>query len=220
MPASPRLTRFLLGVALLLGGSLLFGQTGWTPSTDFLQRMSDDERLATGVHELSEQEKANLENLVAYEVASARAGNVTGFAGTFSSRRSEDQLKATGIDRLSEEQRERLDQHVAGYLADTPRVPYISRHERVSGSAARTEADEAMQGQGPVLRVNGEVSITVGGSSAGSYYGGSATTVISNQSGSFRAAVRVDTMKGNVPYYDYYDYRYPRSRLQRSTLRP
>lgn len=220
MPASPRFSRLLLWVVLSLGGGMVYGEAGWTPSTDFLQRMTEEEQLATGVHELTEQEQANLENLVAYEVASARAGNVTGFAGSFSSRRSEDQLKATGIDRLSEDQVERLDQHVAGYLADTPRVPYISRHERVTGPGARSEGDEVVQGQGPLLRVNGEISVTVGSSRAGSYYGGSATTVISNRSGSFRAAVRVDTMKGDLPYYDYYDYRYPRSRLQRSVLLP
>ena len=166
------------------------------------------------MHELSEQERANLDNLVAYEVASARAGNVNGFAGTFSSRRTESELEATGIERLSEEQRTRLDEHIAGYLADTPSVPYITRSERGrSGSAARTEADDAFNGKGPKLEVHGSVTLEVGSGGGGSYYGGSVTTVISDPKGRFNAIISYGTTRGDLPYYDYdpryYDARGP-----------
>ncbi|MCF3649852.1 hypothetical protein [Synoicihabitans lomoniglobus] len=181
---------------------------GWTPSIDFLDRMATDERLATGVHELSEQEGANLENLVAYEVASARAGGVSGFAGTFSSRRSAEELKATGVDRLSDDQRERLDQHIAGFLADTPAVPYITRSERGRNRGAATDADMMGENDGPKLDVHGSVTLTVGASSEGSFYGGSATAIISDPKGRFHAIISYGTMKGDLPYYGdrYYDY--------------
>jgi hypothetical protein len=204
---------FLRFPALLvaLGCAAVAQDQGWTPSVDFLARMAEEERLATGVHELSEQEGANLENLVAYEVASARAGGVTGFAGTFSSRRSEDQLVATGIDRLSDAQRERLDQHIAGFLADTPAVPYITRSERGRSRGAATDAD-MMDNDGPKLDVHGSVTLTVGSSSEGSFYGGSATAIISDPKGRFHAIITYGTMKGDIPYYDdryYYDRRGP-----------
>ena len=203
MPASSRLKRLL---TLLVCGCValhLSAQT-WTPRGDFLARLAEPEQLATGVHELSEQERANLDNLVAYEVASARAGNVNGFAGTFSSRRSEAELEATGIQRLSDEQRTRLDEHIAGYLADRPSVPYLTRSERSrSGGGAKTEADEDFTGKGPKLEVHGEITLEVGSGGGGSYYGGSVTTVISDPKGRFNAIISYGTTRGNLPYYDY-----------------
>lgn len=192
----------LLVLGLSVGAGALPAQT-WTPQPHFIVRLSESELLATGVHELSDQEKANLENLVAYEIASARAGGVTGFAGTFSSRRSAEELKATGMDRLSDEQRTRLDEHVAGYLADTPRVPYISRRDR-SHSATTANGVELPPSDGPKLEVHGEVTVEVGASSQGSYYGGSMTTVISDPKGRFNAVISYGTLRGDIPYYDRY----------------
>jgi hypothetical protein len=182
------------------------------PSTGPISRIADSERLATGVHELTGQERANLDNLINYEISSARAGNVNGFAGSFSSRRSTAELDATGIERLSVEQRERLDDHIAGFIADTPTVPYLTRAERgrYRGSATRTLEEGDMISRPPLLNVNGSVSVTVGGSSAGTFYGGSMTTIISDPKGRFSAAITVGSMRGALPYYDRYD-RYERS---------
>lgn len=177
-----------------------------------ISRIADSEKLATGVHELTALERANLDNLINYEIASARAGNVNGFAGSFSSRRSTAELDATGIDRLSDEQRERLDEHIAGFIADTPTIPYLTRAERgrYRGAGTRTPDEGDMVSRPPLLDVHGSVSVTVGGSSEGSFYGGSMTTVISDPKGRFSAAITVGTMRGALPYYDRYD-RYERS---------
>jgi hypothetical protein len=168
----------------------------------FLSRLAEIESLATGVHELSPQEQANLENLIAYEVNSARAGGVNGFAGGFSERRSDEERVATGINRMSDEQRVRLDQHIAGFLADQP-VSYVYRGNGRGSRTTRRGDGEAFRGKGPLLRVNGSVSLTVGTSSAGSFYGGRATTVISDPKGRFNAVISYGTMKGNLPYSDY-----------------
>lgn len=171
----------------------------------FLSRLAQVESLATGVHELSRQEQANLENLIAYEVNAARAGGVNGFARTFSERRTEAELEATGIERLSDEQQERLDQHIAGFIADQP-ISYVFRGDRV-GRGGQTRHDRGeFTGRGPLLNVSGSVTLEVGGGSGGSYYGGSATTVISDPKGRFNAVISFGTMKGDVPYYydDYY----------------
>ncbi|WP_221029519.1 hypothetical protein [Actomonas aquatica] len=206
MPASFRLPRLLVLAAGLCAATLSLTAQGWTPSADFLARLSDDEELATGVHELTEQERANLDNLVAYEVASARAGNVSGFAGTFSSRRSTAELDATGIDRLSDEQRERLDQHIAGYIADTPTVPYISRRDRNRARTTGDSAADAVESEGPRLEVHGSVTLEVGSVGGETYYGGEVTTVISDPKGRFQAAISYGTSRGGLPYY--YDPRY------------
>ncbi len=209
MPAFLRFPR-LLAVASGLWLGVTAPAQSWTPGGDFLARLPETEQFATGIHELSSQERANLENLIAYEVASARAGNVTGFAGTFSSRRSEAELDATGLDRMSDEQRERLDQHIAGYLADTPAIPYVYHRDR---NRARAAGDESVtDNRGPRLEIHGEVSVTVGSAGGDSFYGGSMTTVISDPKGRFSAAVTYSTLRGGSPYYDYYDRRDPRFR--------
>ncbi len=173
----------------------------------FISRLANIESLATGVHELSKQERANLENLIAYEVNAARAGGVNGFAGTFSDRRTEAELEATGIIRMGDEQRVRLDEHIAGFIADQP-MPYVYRGERMGPRAGgQGRGNEAFTGKGPLLQVNGSVTLEVGTSRAGTYYGGSATTIISDPKGRFSAAITFGTMRGDVPIYDYYDRR-------------
>ena len=212
MPVSIRSLVFL---ALLGTAVTLFAESEEAPAPRGpLSQLAESEELATGVHELSNQERANLNNLINYEISSARAGNVNGFAGTFSSRRSAAELDATGIERLAPDQRERLDQHIAGFIADTPTVPYLTRAERgrYRGAATRTPADEDMVSRPPLLNVHGSVSVTVGGSSAGSFYGGSMTTIISDPKGRFSAAISVGTMRGALPYYDRYERSGPRIR--------
>jgi len=173
----------------------------------FISRLASIETLATGVHELSKQEQANLENLIAYEVNAARAGGVNGFAGGFSDRRTEEELEATGIERLGDDQRVRLDEHIAGFIADQP-MPFVYRGERLGpGSAGQGGDDQRFTSKGPLLVVGGSVTMEVGTSSAGTYYGGSVTTVISDPKGRFSAAITIGTVRGDVPIYDYYDTR-------------
>ena len=201
-------------LALLLPGIALAEDadtsTPEAPAVDgyFLTRLVEIETLATGVHELSKQEQANLENLIAYEVNSARAGGVNGFAGGFSERRSDEEREATGINRMSDDQRVRLDQHIAGFLADQP-VSYVYRGDGRGSRTSRRGDGEAFRGKGPLPNVSGSVTLTVGTSSAGSFYGGSATTVISDPKGRFNAVISYGTMRGNLPYYDYPNRRGP-----------
>ncbi|GAB5559422.1 MAG: hypothetical protein SynsKO_10690 [Synoicihabitans sp.] len=167
----------------------------------FISRLAEIETLTTGVHELSQQEQANLENLIAYEVNSARAGGVNGFAKTFSERRSDAELEATGIQRMSDEQRERLDQHIAGFIADQP-VSYVYQGNGSGGSNGRADT-RPFKGKGPLLNVRNSVTLEVGTGSGGTYYGGSVTTVISDPKGRFNAVISYGTMRGDLPYYDY-----------------
>tara|TARA_B110000305_G_C19362760_1_gene600289 strand:- start:251 stop:859 length:609 start_codon:yes stop_codon:yes gene_type:complete len=177
----------------------------------FISKLAQIETLTTGVHELSKLEQANLENLIAYEVSSARAGGVNGFAGGFSERRTDAELVATGIERMSDGQRVRLDEHITGFLADQP-VSYVYRGDGRGPRSTRRGDNAEFRGKGPLLEVHGSVTMTVGTSSAGSFYGGSATTVISDPKGRFNAVISFGTMKGNLPYDDY---RYRRGPFRR-----
>lgn len=170
----------------------------------FISQLAQIETLATGVHELTAQEQANLENLIAYEVHSARAGGVNGFAGTFSARRTAAELEATGIERMADDQRERLDEHIAGFIADQP-ISYVYRGDRIGPGHSRTNDrdTEAFSGKGPLLEVHGSVTLEVGSSSQGTYYGGSVTTIISDPKGRFNAVISYGTTRGDLPYYDY-----------------
>lgn len=230
---SIRLLRFYFGCSLITtGATLAAGEepmvaepvatttTAEAPAPPalegyFISRLASIETLTTGVHELTKQEQANLENLIAYEVNAARAGGVNGFAGGFSERRTESELVATGLDRLGDDQRIRLDEHIAGFIADQPLL-FVYRGDR-SGPRAPDQGDREGEftGQGPRLLVNGSVTLEVGTSRAGTYYGGSATTIIRDPKGRFSAAVTIGTMRGDVPVYDYYDTRRGPYRIRR-----
>lgn len=194
-------------MVLILPG-LLLADEEVAPETEsaevegyFISQLAQIETLTTGVHELSKLEQANLENLIAYEVSSARAGGVNGFAGGFSERRSDAELEATGIERMSDDQRVRLDEHIAGFIANQP-VSYVYRGNGRGSRSTRRGENADFRGKGPLLEVHGSVTLTVGTSSAGSFYGGSATTVISDPKGRFNAVISYGTMRGNMPYYD------------------
>ena len=109
---------------------------------------------------------------------------------------------------MSDDQRVRLDQHIAGFLADQP-VSYVYRGDGRGSRTSLRGDGEAFRGKGPLLNVSGSVTLTVGTSSAGSFYGGSATTVISDPKGRFNAVISYGTMRGNLPYYDYPNRRGP-----------
>lgn len=167
-----------------------------------LGQLAEQEQMATGLLDLSDQEAANLENLIAYEISSAQAGGVTGFAGTFSSRRSDDELAATGLGRLGDDQRERLDQHIAGMIADNAASVFVyNPNLGMGGADGATAADNAAEIARPPLIVRNEVSVTVGGSSAGGYYGGSVTTTLIDAKGRWAASVSISGGKGAAPYY-------------------
>jgi hypothetical protein len=216
MPAS---FRILVTCALIGLSTSLSAQMEEPLREGPLTKLTAEEKLSTGIHELSDLERANLDNLINYEVAAARAGNVNGFAGTFSSRRSTPELDATGITRMSDDQRGRLDEHIAGFIADTPTIPYLTRNERGRNRGTGTSMlrDEDMIGRGPLLDVHGSVSVTVGGSSQGTFYGGSMTTIISDPKGRFSAIISIGTMRGDLPYSNRYERSGP---LRRPVLIP
>lgn len=201
MPAG---RHFSLILALLLPWAAA-AETGPPPATTpLLDLMPAAAQAAAGLEALTLTERQSLEAFLGYEIAAARAGNVSGFARTFSTRRTADELAATGLDRLTEEQRTAFDTHVAGRLAERPLVPFVTRRQR---GADATPIDHLGT---PPWRVHGSVTATVGTSSAGTFYGGSLTTAVTDPTGRFTAQVTYGTLRGALPYYDSYPYRpYP-----------
>jgi hypothetical protein len=163
---------------------------------------------AAGLDELTATERLNLEAYLAYEIAAARAGNVAGFARSFTTRRTSEELAATGLDRLSPAQRAAWDTHVAVRLAERPSLAYPLRRNRPRPADGDAPAIDHVAR--PPWRVHGSVTATVGSSSAGTFYGGSMTTAITGPDGRFTAQITYGTLRGNLPYYDPYPYRrYP-----------
>jgi|GEM_PF-2287347 len=204
MSRHPFPRRFIASGRLAAGliAALVLGPLTGAAALPHLDQLSASESLATGLVDLTDQERANLDNLIAYEVASARAGGVTGFAGTFSSRRSDGELDATGLNRLGDDQRERLDQHIAGMIADHAAGPFVySPALSGHGAADGTDTSDAAEIKAPGLILRHEVSVTVGGGDGGSYYGGSVTTTMIDPKGRWAASVSVGASKGATPYY-------------------
>lgn len=75
-----------------------------------------------GLTALSPDELANLNQLVARELAAARQGRVTAFRGTFCSRRTAAESAQAGLDKLSADGRDRLDRTVAQAIAASGRA--------------------------------------------------------------------------------------------------
>jgi hypothetical protein len=97
-----------------------------TTVAGFSAKLTPDERAASGVEKLSEEQRVALDAQVAKEVKLARQGNVTGFAGTFISRRSEDERTAVGLGILNTSEKYQLDRQVARALAETPAQPPLA----------------------------------------------------------------------------------------------
>jgi hypothetical protein len=191
---------------------LLVGLLPWTAAaepvalstTPHLDTLPIEAQVAAGLPELTLTERQSLEAFLAYEIAAARAGNVSGFARTFSTRRTPEELAATGLDRRTADQRAAFDTQVAARLAERPAIPFVTRRQR---GADATPIDHVGT---PPWRVHGSVTATVGTSSAGTFYGGSLTTAVTDPTGRFTAQITYGTLRGALPYLEPYSVRpYP-----------
>lgn len=153
--------------ALLAGLMIVIAPLG-AAQGGFTATLSAEQRAATGVALLTDDERSELNAIVAAEVALARQGDVAGFAGTFSSRRSDEERAAAGLAKLSPEEIAELDRLVAALIAAGPTVTNAPGRVMVSEGTQRDR-----------LEVHGEVSYTMGWASGGrSFQGGSMTTTI------------------------------------------
>jgi hypothetical protein len=132
------------------------------PANGFVATLSAEDRKATGVEKLSTEEQSELDFLVTKELSLARAGNVRGFAGTFTSRRNPAERVAAGLDRLTTDEQAKLNELVATRLARRPDA---------TSSVTRLKKEVVQKAKNPV-ELHGEVSFTYGWQKGGGEFKG------------------------------------------------
>ncbi|HEY5551132.1 MAG TPA: hypothetical protein VIK52_04545 [Opitutaceae bacterium] len=152
----------LLAALVIVAAPLGAAEGGFTAT------LSKEQQAATGIASLTDDERVELNAIIASEVALARQGEIAGFGGTFSARRSDDERVAAGLGKLSAEELAELDRLVAALIAAGPVQRQVPKRVLVSEGAQRDR-----------LEVHGEISYTVGWASGGrNFQGGSMTTTI------------------------------------------
>ncbi|HEY4299440.1 MAG TPA: hypothetical protein VGM73_01120 [Candidatus Didemnitutus sp.] len=160
----------------------------------FTRGLSGDDVEAAGLTKLTADQVTFLNSVVGREVDLARAGGVTGFAGTFSSRRTAVERTRAGLDLLTDAERARLDLLVAQAIVAGPVVTALDgpRKNRVVALVDR-------------LQIHGEVSLTFGSSGHGrNFYGTSFFTTITDPATNLTIGIGFDQYHGKgLPYCDY-----------------
>ncbi len=165
----------------------------------FTSGLSREQRTASGVSKLTADEVAELDRLVAADVASAHAGGVTGFSSTFSARRSPQERAETGIGGLSESEVKTLDVLAASAIALGPPPEQMFSYSPPKAEVARVPPSKAKTTdvEAPRLEVHGDLSFTVGGSGHGrSFYGTSDDIAVVDAKDGFSLDVGFEEFKG------------------------
>jgi hypothetical protein len=164
----------------------------------FSSGLSQDQRSASGVSRLTASEVAELDRLVAADVASAREGGVTGFSSTFTARRSPRERAATGIGSLTESELKTLDMLAARAIAMGPPPDQMFSYSPPRAEAPGAAPPKAtVDAEAPRLEVHGDLSFTVGGSGHGrSFYGTSDDIAVVDAKDGFSLDVGFEDFKG------------------------
>lgn len=186
--------RILVVLALMASAvvSLRGAQGGFTAT------LSPDQQAAAGIAALTDAKRDLLNALIASEVALARQGEVSGFAGTFSSRRNDGERAAAGIEGMTAEQVAELDRLVAALIAAGPStrdIPVKLKRDQTTKPRER-------------LEVHGEISYTFGAASGGrEFHGGSMTTTIFDTKTGSSLSFTYGQFEGDLlPYHGRYGY--------------
>jgi hypothetical protein len=155
---------------------------------------------ADGLNKLTAEQLKALNDTVARDISLAQQGDTVAFANSFSARRTDAQRATLGLNQLSFEQINHLNDDVAHAIAYRPQlsvapVPANPSHLVDAGAVASFKRP---------WETHGELSLTVGGSKRGTFYGGSAAIETTDPSGKFTLGVAVSQYRGKgLPYcYD------------------
>ncbi len=193
LPFSAPVFRRLLGVA----GLLVVVTLGHAAGLRYTDGLAPEAQVAAGLGRISPVQLATLNEQIGRELALARAGDVRGFAGTFSGRRTPAERAAAGLDTLTEAERGRIDALVTTLLASPPATFWPSQ--------AASPRDRGVEPVSERPRIHGSVTAMYGWGSGGySTYGGSLSTHYYDPVRKFSAAVEISdyrTDHGNLPRY-------------------
>jgi hypothetical protein len=161
----------------------------------FSDELSPPERAATGIAKLTPAQVVSLNSLVERDVTYAHQGGVTGFSSTFTERCTTQEKVSIGIDRLSEQDRSNLDVLIARAISAGP--PPDQAFTYAPPAKAPPPAPVVLVSQPPHLEVHGDVSVTLGAGSHGSYfYGTSEDLFVTDPTGKYTIGVGFSQYRG------------------------
>jgi hypothetical protein len=193
LPCPAPLLRLAVGVVALL----VIVTAGHAAGLRYTDGLAPEAQIAAGLRRVSPAQLSALNDLIGRELALARAGDVRGFAGTFSGRRTAAERAAAGLDLLTEAERGRIDALVVTLLASPPATFWPSQ--------TASPRDRGVEPVRERPRIHGSVTAMYGWGSGGySTYGGSLSTHYYDPVRKFSAAVEISdyrTDHGNLPRY-------------------
>jgi hypothetical protein len=178
----------------LLAAAHAFAADATLVANSFTRALSAAERAAIGADQLSPAQLARLDGLVERDIRLARDGDVGGFARTFTQRLTAGERTAAGLGHLTAAQRARLDAFVARAIA-TPPPPDAEFTYQPRPAAPASAA--VVPTKPPGLEVHGDVSLTVGGGSGGSFYGTALDLFLTDPNGKYTIALGFSTWHGS-----------------------
>ena len=192
-PNPAAVLRRTLGIAALL----VLVTAGHAAGLRYTDGLAPEAQIAAGIRRVSPAQLSALNEQIGRELALARAGDVRGFAGTFSGRRTAAERAASGLYLLTDTERGRIDALVVTLLASPPATFWPSQ--------AASPRDRGLEPVSERPRIHGSVTAMYGwGSGGSSTYGGSLSTHFYDPVRKFSAAVEISdyrTDHGNLPRY-------------------
>jgi hypothetical protein len=150
--------------------------------TSFISTLSAENKAASGVERLSEEQIAALNAQIAREIAVARQGATVAFATSFTHRRTPQQRTEAGLDRLMTPELARLDTLVATAVANGAKPASPATDALVTTSSPSTYVESIPRH----AEVHGEVTLAyVSGSGGAHGYGASMVTTVTDPSGKY-----------------------------------
>jgi hypothetical protein len=175
---------------------VLLATTVGAAAAGFSDELNPTERASCGIAKLSPPQVAALNGMVEHEVVAAHEGGVTGFASTFTDRCSPSERASTGIDSLSDADRSSLDALVARAIAAGP-PPGQAFTYSPPAKAAPPPPPVALVSKPLHAEVHGDLSLTLGAGSHGSYfYGTSADLFVTDPTGKYTIGVGISEYRG------------------------
>lgn len=144
----------LTGLLAVMGMPMVAAVSG-----SFTDRLSDEQKTAAGLKNLTSTELTVLDQLVADDIASNRRSSAPALSDRYSQRYSESQSHAAGLDRLTVGEINRLDELIASAIAIAPQP---RERPRLRGGDILSEKGR--------LQVHGGLSFTYGMASGGRDY--------------------------------------------------
>jgi hypothetical protein len=132
-PNPAAVLRRTLGIAALL----VLITAGHAAGLRYTDGLAPEAQIAAGLRRVSPAQLSALNEQIGRELALARAGDVRGFAGTFSGRRTAAERAAAGLDLLTDAERGRIDALVVTLLASPPATAGSSPSANAPGSTDR-----------------------------------------------------------------------------------